>query len=42
MGRGDRAGVTWRSRNEEWIGAERTAKREEGEAWGVRDAGEIA
>ena len=40
MGMGDRAGVIWWSRKEGWVGAERTAKREGGEAWGGREGGE--
>ena len=33
VGRDGRAGVAWRPRKEEWVGAERTAKRKKGGAW---------
>ena len=35
VGTGGRAGVTWRPRKEEWVGAERTAKRKKGVRLGV-------
>ena len=39
MGMGDRAGVAWWPRKEEWVGAERTAKRKVGLGVGERAVG---